>query len=241
MLPKIDLPTYELKLPSSGKEIKVRPFLVKEEKLLLMAAESNDEQEMIRTTKQIVQNCILDTDVDVEKLPFFDVDFLIIALRAKSIGETVEMKFTCQNVKKDGSTCRDVFFADVDMSKAEIEYTQEPNFNIEISNKITLKVKYPTYSVMKTLTEGENPIDRKIKVMVNCIEYIVEGDKVLSHKDFSKDELKAFIESLTQEQFSKLESFIDNFPGFLVRLNATCPGCEFNHNIEYRDFQHFFY
>jgi hypothetical protein len=241
MLPKIDVPIYELKLPSNGKEIRVRPFLVKEEKLLLIAAESKDEEEIIKTTKQVIQNCLIDDDIDVDKLPFFDIDFLIISLRAKSIGETVEVKFTCQAITEDEQICNQVFFADVDMSKAEVEYFEEPNFNIEITNNVTLKMKYPSYSIMKTLTEGENPTDRKIKIIVNCIDYVVDGDKVLSHKDFSKEELRTFVENLTEEQFSKLEKFIDNFPGFLVRLNSVCPKCSYNHNIEYRDFQNFFY
>ena len=101
MLPKIDVPTYTLKLPSSEQELTVRPFLVKEEKLLLMAVKSDDPQEIIRTTKQVINNCIISPEINVDTLPFFDIDYLFIALRAKSIGETIELNFICQNKVED--------------------------------------------------------------------------------------------------------------------------------------------
>lgn len=243
MIPiKIDLPTYDLRLPSNNKEIKVRPFLVKEEKLLLMAVESNDEDEIIKTTKQVIQNCILDNETDVDKLPFFDIDYLIIALRGKSLGENVEIRFTCQNVLEESQQkCNTVFYADVDIAKAEVDYKQKVDFNIDLGNRLTIKMKYPTYSIMKSLDKNENELERKLKIIISCIEMIVQGDNVYSYKDYSRDELKEFVENLTQEQFSKLEKFVDNFPGFVVRLQAMCPGCQFQHNIEYKDFQDFFY
>lgn len=241
MIPiKIDLPTYDLRLPSTGKDIRVRPFLVKEEKLLLMAVESNDEDEIVRTTKQVIQNCMLE-DIDIDKLPFFDIDYLIIALRGKSLGEKVAVRFTCQNVLESGEACRTIFETDVDISKAEIDYKEKVDFDIDLGNKLTVKMRYPTYSIMKTLDENENELERKVKIIVNCIEYIIQGDKVYSFKDYSKDELKAFVEELTQEQFTRLEKFVDNFPGFIVKLQSICPGCNFNHEIEYKDFQSFFH
>jgi hypothetical protein len=241
MLPiKIDLPTYDLVLPSSGKEIKVRPFLVKEEKLLLMATESQDEDDIVKTTKQIVQNCILD-DVDVDKLPFFDVDYLIVALRAKSLGDKVEVRFVCQNVLENELSCNKSFYADVDISKAEIDYKEKVSPTIDLGKGLTVKMRYPTYSIMKMLDENDNELERKVKIIAVCVEQIIQGDKVYSHRDYSRDEMKQFIENMTEEQFLKLEKFVDNFPGFLVRLHAKCPGCGFDHNIEYKEFQSFFY
>lgn len=108
-LPKIELPTYELTIPSNGDVIKVRPFTVKEEKLLLIAAESKDANEIISTVKQVINNCIIEGAVDINKSPFFDIDYIFIFLRAKSVSETVPMRMTCNNVLEDGTTCGNMF------------------------------------------------------------------------------------------------------------------------------------
>jgi len=125
MLPKIDLPIYEIKLPSSKKLVKIRPFVVREEKLLLMALESGDEKEIIETTKQIVNNCLVDK-VDIDKLPFFDVDYIFIALRAKAVGDTIDVKYTCYN-EVDGKSCDNTFPAKIDV----MNYTLIKDDNIK--------------------------------------------------------------------------------------------------------------
>lgn len=239
-LPVVDVPIYELKLPSNGKEIRVRPFLVKEEKLLLIAAESNDVDEIIKTTKQVINNCLIDKDVDIDKLPFFDVDFLFIALRAKSISETMEMRFTCNATDKEGNACRHVFETDVDISNAEIIKSDVPNtFNLDKGTVV--KMKYPSYTIMKTLNENDNALENKIKVVVACIDQIVQKDKVYSSKDYTPKELQAFVEGLTEENYKKLELFVDNFPFFAVDVKKKCPRCGFQHEIRYTDFASFFY
>lgn len=154
-LPKIDLPVYELKLPSSGKTVTVRPFLVKEEKLLLMAVESKDENNIIQTTKQIINNCILDNDVKIDKLPFFDVDYLFIALRAKSIGEVVPVNFICK-MPFAAQTCGTMFPVDIDISRCEVKKDDSISFDIKLTDKVGVKMKYPSYEVMKRFVEGED-------------------------------------------------------------------------------------
>jgi hypothetical protein len=238
-IPKIDLPIYELKIPSSGKEIRVRPFVVKEEKLLLMAAESDDADEIIKTTKQIINNCIIDEKIDIDKLPFFDIDYLFIALRAKSIGEKIDMSFVCNN-EQDGKVCRNVFDVPIDISNTSIVKPFKGSEKIDIGNNMTVKLKYPTYSIMKVINDNDSIVNKKIKVMANCIDSIVQGDKILTSKDFTKKEAEDFIEGLTQEQFIKLETFVDNFPYFQVELQHTCNKCGFEHDIKYRDFASFF-
>jgi hypothetical protein len=240
MLPTIDQPIYDLTLPSSGKEIKVRPFLVKEEKLLLMAAESEDDADIINTTKQVINNCIITEGIDVEKLPFFDIDFLFIALRAKSIGEKIEMQFRCNNDVDDNRQCGNTFYAEIDISEAKVEKTPGIDLNIEISNNISMKMKYPTYTIIRGLTEEENSMERKIKVIVNSIDYIVEGENIHSSKDYSREDLTKFVEGLTEEQFKKLELFIENFPTFAVDVDAKCEMCGFDHHIKYTEFESFF-
>lgn len=239
MLPKVDVPIYELNLPSSGKTIKVRPFLVKEEKLLLMALSSQDESAVVETTKQVVNNCILTEGVNVEKLPFFDVDYLFIALRAKSIGEAIDVNFKCNHRPNGTDRCGFIFPAPIDISKIDV-VNKDVEKNIKLTEKITVKMKYPSYEVMKRMTDRDDDITRKVKVIVASIDMIVDGDKIHSPKDYSKEELEQFVEGFTEEQFKKLANFVDNFPHFIVIASNKCPKCGFDHRIEYTDFTSFF-
>ena len=241
-LPELILPIYELTIPSNGKEIKVRPFVVKEEKLLLMAAEADNDQEIINTTIQVIKNCIVEGDVNIDKLPFFDIDYLFIALRAKSIGETVDMAFICNNeVEEEEGICGHKFEAPIDISNATIIKDDTILNEIKLSSTVSIKLKYPSYSIMRALKDDDDPIEQKIKILMACIEYIVDKDKVLSSKDYSKEELRTFVESMTEEQFSKVDPFITNFPSFSVNFEKECNKCGFLHQIEYKDFNSFFY
>ena len=238
-LPKIDVPIYDVTLPSDGKTIKIRPFLVKEEKLLLMAVESKDNENIIKTTKQVINNCIVSGDVDVEKLPFFDIDYLFIALRAKSIGEKIEMSYTCNNTTPEGR-CGGVFQADIDVSKCKISKNENIGLDVKVSDKISIRMKYPTYSIMKAIMGNETILEKKIRVIMNCVDRILSGDKVYTTKDFSKEELRAFIEDLTQDQYKTLEEFVDNLPSFYIESEAKCRKCGHEHKIKYTDFTSFF-
>ena len=238
-IPKIDVPIYDITLPSTGKTIKIRPFVVKEEKLLLMAIESKDNENIIKTTKQVINNCIVSGDLDLEKMPFFDVDYLFIALRAKSIGENIETSYVCNNLV-DGNKCGGVFEAVIDISNCVIEKKDDIVMDISISSKITVKMKYPSYSIMKMITGNENNFQKKIRIISSCIDRISNGDKTYSSKDYSREELVEFIEGLTSEQYKKLESFVDNLPSFAIESNGTCPKCGFEHKIKYTDFTRFF-
>ena len=238
-LPKIDVPTYDITLPSTGKTIKIRPFVVKEEKLLLMAIESGDNENIIKTTKQVINNCIVSGDLDLEKMPFFDVDYLFIALRAKSIGESIETSYVCNNLV-DGNKCGGVFEAVIDISNCVIEKKDDISMDIIISSKIAIRMKYPSYSIMKMITGNESNFQKKIRIISSCIDRITNGDQVYSSKDYSKEELVEFIEGLTSEQYKKLEEFVDNLPSFTIETSGVCPKCGFEHNIKYTDFTRFF-
>lgn len=240
MLSTLDLPTYEIKIPSSGQTIKIRPFVVKEEKLLLMAAESKDVNEIINTTKQIIKNCILSDDIEIDKLPFFDIDYLFIALRAKSVGESIDIKFTCNNILENGNVCENIFPAKIDVANCKIIKDSNISKEIDLGNNIKIKMKYPNYSVMKVITEMKQNIDKQIYIISNSIEYIQDKDKVFTMKDVTPTEIVQFIEGLTREQYSKLEEFINNFPSFVVTTQAVCTKCGFNHQLEYKDFISFF-
>ena len=204
-----------------------------------MAVESKDNENIIKTTKQIINNCIVFGDVDVDKLPFFDIDYLFIALRAKSIGESIEINYTCNNTV-NGNKCGGVFEANIDISNCVVEKPNDVGMNLKITNKISIKMKYPTYSIMKMIMSNETVLEKKIRVICSCVDRIVNEDKVYTSKDFSKEELKRFIESLTQEQYKILEEFVDNLPTFYIASKSVCPKCQYEHNIKYTDFTRFF-
>jgi hypothetical protein len=240
MLPKIDLPTYELKLPSNGKEVRFRPFLVKEEKLLLMAAKSNDANEIIKTTKQVINNCLLDNDVNVDTLPFFDVDCLFIAMRAKSIGESIEVNYVCQSTKEDGTPCGSKFPVKIDISNVEVDKNENIKSEIRFNDNLIFHMKYPGYSIIKVLNDNDDSFEKKIKIIIASIDKIFNKDQYYSTKDFSTEELQSFIEGLTQEQFNKLTEFTSNFPSFYVKAEGKCIKCGKEHNVRYKDFVRFF-
>lgn len=238
-LPKVDVPIYELTIPSSGEMIRVRPFVVKEEKLLMMALASNDENHIIDTTKQIINNCILDEGVSVEKLPFFDIDYLFIALRAKSVGEAIDVNFICNNKIDGENKCGFVFPVKIDIANVKV-LSNEAKKDIALSPKLIVKMKYPTYTAMKRLMDLEDNLSKKIKLVAACVDVMIDGDTTHSPKDYSKEEFEEFIENLTEEQFKKLEHFVNNLPYFVVTAEHDCPKCAFHHKIEYKDFTSFF-
>lgn len=236
---KIDLPTHEVKLPSSGETVKIRPFTVKEEKLLLMALESNDDKEIINTTKQVINNCIVSDSLELDKLPFFDVDYLFIALRAKSVGENIDVKFRCEAVYNE-TKCGAIFPIKIDIANTEVKKDDNAPMDIKVSEKYTFKMKYPSYTVVKSILDTDSILNKKISLIVGSIAYIVDGDKMYKTSDMPKEEVVQFVESLTHDQFSKLEYFVDHYPTFVVTADAKCPQCGYDHHIEYKDFARFF-
>lgn len=237
-LPKIDVPIYVLTIPSTGKKVKIRPFVVKEEKLLLMALASEEDQQIIDTTKQIINNCILDK-TNINKLSFFDIDYLFIALRAKSVGETIEVNFICNTIQEDKTKCGFVFPVKIDIAKVEVKNLKS-SMDVQLTSKMTVKMKYPSYDIMKMLATKEDNLTKKIKIICACIERLFDGEQMYTPKDYSKEEFEAFIESMTEEQFKKLDAFINTLPSFVVVADHQCPKCGTKHHIEYKDFTSFF-
>ena len=237
-LPKISVPTYELIIPSSKTKLKVRPFSVKEEKLLLIALESESMVDIANTVKQVINNCIISGEVDVDKLPFFDIDYMFIFLRAKSIGDSVDVKMTCNNVV-DGETCGKKFEANMDISNCEIVNAEDVSDDIKLDKDKGVKMKYPSYTDMRKLEA--NPIDAKTEIIIKSIDYIYDKKGVYPARDHSKEELTEFIEGLTEANYKKLEKFVNNFPTFAVILEKKCPKCGLDHRVRYTDFYDFFF
>lgn len=238
-LPKIDVPTYDLTLPTTGQTLTLRPFNVKEEKLLLIALESKDQNEIQTTVKQVVNNCIVSGKFDVNKAAFFEVDFIFIFLRAKSIGDKVAVKLTCNNVLETGDRCGNIFPAELDISNCELVDDNHIDNDIQLGDGKGVRMKYPGYGAMKRI-DGGRDIDRAINLVISSIDYIYDKDGIYSSKDHTREELQEFIEGLTESNFRKLEEFTQNFPSFAVRIDAACNKCGFEHSVRYTDFADFF-
>jgi len=217
-LPKIETPTYELTLPSQDIKVKYRPFLVKEEKILLMALESQKSDEIFQATKQIVESCTFNS-LKVEELPTFDLEYIFLQIRAKSVGETTKFKVLCPDDKK---TYADV---EVDLTKVNVEVDDKHTNKLVVDEKRNLGVvlKYPTMNVLKSGTM-ENPTTEQIfNVLTECVDHIYEGDKIYPAKDSTPQEIKDFFEQLSQESFVKIKSFFDTMPRLRHEVEVTNP------------------
>ena len=218
-LPKVVVPTYELTLPSEDKKIKFRPFLVKEEKILYIALETGENKEMINALKDVVQACTFDV-LNVDRLPIFDIEYIFLQIRAKSVSEITKFKTICPD---DGKTYVET---EVDLTKVEVQVDDEHTNRIVLDTQrnLGLVLKYPTlknYDVGRGLDNIE--VDKVFNILIDCVDHIFEGDKIYPAKDTSKQELKEFIESLPQEAFNKIKSFFDTMPKLKHEIEVTNP------------------
>ena len=218
-LPKIEVPTYELTLPSEDKKIKYRPFLVREEKILYIAMETGQNKEMINALKDVVGACTFDV-LNVDRLPIFDIEYLFLQIRAKSVSEVTKFRAICPD---DGKTYVET---EVDLTKVEVQVDDEHTNRIMLESERNLGIvlKYPTlknYDVGRGLDNIE--IDKVFNILIDCIDHIFEGDKIYPAKDTSKQELKDFIESLPQDAFTKIKSFFDTMPKLKHEIEITNP------------------
>ena len=244
MLPKIDVPVYETTLISTGKKVKFRPFLVKEQKLFLMAAQSDDSNEMVEVVKQVLNNCLV-SKVNVEELPTFDLENLFMNLRAKSVGEVINLKYTCNNdVKTDeGETkkCGSVVSFDVNLLEIKPEISKEHSKKIEISKKLGIMMKYPTMRMLDNLSSmDENNFDNLLEVVVSCIDYIYDDSQMYYAKDTEKQELIEFVENLQQEDLVKIQNFFTTMPKNKKELQFKCKKCGYEDKIVVEGLQNFF-
>ena len=239
MLPKLETPSYEVTLPLSKKRIKYRPFLVKEQKNLLMAMESNESSTVHTTIKDILNNCTLTEGINLDTLPIIDVEYYFINLRAKSVGEVVNSRYRCNN-EVDGKVCNNIM--EVDVNLMDVKPTQEnpAEPEIKLTNKIIVKMKYPEFGVVKDSLKYENVNEITFNMIANSIEYIYDGEQFYYAKETSKEELLDFIEQLSQTQFEKIEKFFANLPKMKKKIGMTCSRCGFIHNMEVEGLDGFF-
>jgi hypothetical protein len=238
-LPKIDVPVYELDLPLSKKHIRFRPFLVKEQKNLLMAMESGDKQSIEQNVKQVLNNCTVTEGVDIEKLPVLDVEFYFLNLRARSVGEVVENKYRCDN-KVDDKVCGNIMETSLNLLDIKVENLVEGKDVIQLTEQVSIKLKYPEFSILNKLSKLESVSDVAFKMIAESVEYIYDGEQFYYAKETTTEELIEFIENLNQSQFAKIEDFFANLPKIEKKIEMKCSRCGFEHKLDVEGLESFF-
>jgi hypothetical protein len=238
-LPKIDTPIYELDLPLSKKHVRFRPFLVKEQKNLLMAMESGDSKSIEQNVKQVLNNCTVTENIDIEKLPVLDVEYYFLNLRARSVGEVVENKYRCDN-QVDGSACGNIMETSINLLDIKIEGVKENDDVIQLTDTISIKLKYPEFSVINKLSKLTDVSDIAFEMIADSVEYIFDGEQFYYAKETTTEELVEFIESLNQQQFAKIEDFFANLPKLEKKIEMKCSRCGFEHRLDVEGLESFF-
>ena len=222
-LPKISTPQYELVLPSTGKTIKYRPFLVKEEKILILALESQSTKEITNAIKQVLKDCILTKGIKVEELPTFDIEYIFLNVRGKSVGESLDLIITCGD---DGETQVPVT---VFIDQIQVQEDPEHNRDIQLDTDLVLRMKYPSLDqFIKTnfdfsSNQSSSSIDRSFDIIASCIDVIFNAEESWSAADSTKKELTDWIETLTPNQFKEIEKFFDTMPRLSHTVKVTNP------------------
>lgn len=238
-LPMMSTPTYTMVVPSTGTSVKYRPFLVKEEKALLIAQQSEDMVTMIETLKGVVKSCVLDK-IDVEKLATFDLEYMFVQIRGKSVGETVELVFPCdedhgeQNSKAKSTVT-------VDLSTLSVDKAPGHTNKIHLFEDVGVVMKYPTVDIIKKL-EGVDTedLDKIFDIVALSIDFIYQGDEIFHAKEQNYQELLQFVNNLTSEQFLKVQEFFVTMPKIKKEIEYNCPVCGKHHVKMLEGLQSFF-
>jgi hypothetical protein len=238
-LPKIDTPVFDLTLPLSNKKIRYRPFLVKEQKNLLMAVESDDQESIQENIKQVLRNCTLTENIDIDDLPVIDIEYYFINLRAKSVGEIVENKYRCENIVEE-KKCNNIMEVNINLTEIKVEGVKKNDDVIQLTDKISIKLKYPKFSVLRSIKDMEKIADVAMKMVAESIEYIYDGEQFYYAHESSPKELLEFVESLSQKQFEKIENFFENLPKLQRKIKMTCSKCGFQHKFDLEGLENFF-
>ena len=225
-LPKITVMKHELTLPSSGEKITFRPFLVKEEKILMMSLQSGDAKDMVRGLKEIINNCV-DKDLKVDTLPPFDLEYIFLQLRARSVGDKIPINYSIPEelCKDDKTECK--FEIEINIDDVKIQKDKNHKDLIELTDSIKLKMKYPDMeaSVAMAGVEGAEMVDKTFDIISQSIEYIVDGEEMHKLTDYSKKEADEFLNSLSTQHFKEIQTFFDTMPKLKHEITAKCKVC----------------
>lgn len=241
MLPKIDVPVFTVELPSNKKKVDFRPFLVKEQKLFLMMAESTDPAETIKVIRQVLKNCVL-IDLDIDALPVFDLEYLFMNLRARSVSEMVNLKYRCNNmVGEEGSQKECGTINEINFNVLEIQptYTKEHTNKIQLNDKIGIIMKYPTFELVQKAT-GKGEDEMIMDMIYETIECVYDENQIYHMKDNTKEEIIEFVDNLQQKDLEKIRVFFETMPKIKKDIEYNCKKCGYHDTIALEGIQNFF-
>jgi hypothetical protein len=236
-LPKIATPSYELELPSTGETIQYRPFLVKEEKLLVIALESEDTKQITTAIKTVIKNCILTKNIKVESLPTFDIEYLFLNIRGKSVGEELEVNIICPD---DGETQVPV---KINLDDIQVQKNEDHTNKIKVDSSIMMEMKYPSLDqFIKSNFDfnDKNAMDQSFELIGSCIDKIYTEDEVWSASDVTKKELSDFLESMNSSQFKEIEKFFETMPKLSHTIQVKNPVTEIESEVVLEGLASFF-
>jgi hypothetical protein len=236
-LPKISTPTYELELPSTGQEIKYRPFLVKEEKLLVLALESENTKEITTAIKNVIKSCIQTKNIKVESLPTFDIEYLFLNIRGKSVGEEIEVNVICPD---DGETYVPV---KINIDEIKVQKNEEHTNKIQVDDNIVMQMKYPSLDqFIKNNFDfsGDSNMDQSFDLVASCIDKIFNEEEVWTSGDVTKKELIDFLEQMNSAQFKQIEKFFETMPKLSHSVKVKNPKTEVESEVVLEGLSSFF-
>jgi len=235
-LPKIATPTYELVLPSSGRKIKYRPFLVKEEKILIIALESQDQKQIANAIKSILSACILTRGTKVDKLSTFDIEYLFLNVRGKSVGEQIEVMVTCPD---DGKT---QVPTSINIDSIKVEKSDDHKTDIKLDDTYTLRMRYPSLNefIKTNFTATDMKVDDTFELIASCIDQVYSEEESWTQNDCTKKELTEFLEQLNSSQFKEIEQFFDTMPKLSHKVKVINPNTNVESEIVLEGLQNFF-
>ena len=238
-LPKLDVPTYEIELPVSKTKVKFRPFLVKEQKNLLMAIESNESTTIQQNVKDILNNCTITEGINIDNLPIIDVEYYFVNLRAKSVGEVVQSRYKCNNTVNDRE-CGNIMEKDINLLELKVLMDDTISPEIQLTNKVSIKMKYPEFGIVQDSLKYDDITDITFNMIANSIEYIYDGEQFYYGNEAPAGEMLEFVEGMNQEQFAKVEEFFNKLPKLKETIDLTCSKCSFQHKIDVEGLENFF-
>ena len=236
-LPTISTPTYELVLPSSNRKIKYRPFLVKEEKILILAMESQDPKQIARAVKDVISKCILSKGIKVEKLSTFDIEYLFLNIRGKSVGEQIEVMVTCPDDKKTQVPMS------INIDSIKVKTDDEHSTDIKLDDIYTLKMKYPSLDEFIKSNfnfESNMNVDDTFDLIASCIDQVYSDEESWSHQECTKKELTEFVDQLNSSQFKEVEKFFETMPKLSHTVKVINPNTKVESEIVLEGLQNFF-
>jgi hypothetical protein len=236
-LPKIATPTYELELPSSGQTVKFRPFLVKEEKVLVLALESEDTKQITNAIKAVIKGCIQTKGVKVESLPTFDIEFLFLNIRGKSVGEKIEVNIICPD---DETTEVPV---EIDLDEIRVQRNDDHTRQIKLNDTLMMEMKYPSLDQFIKNNfdfEDKNVMDQSFDLIASCVDKIYSEEEVWAADDCTKKEIKDFLEQMNSSQFKEIEKFFETMPKLSHKIKVTNPNTKVESEVVLEGLASFF-